>query len=159
MGHTTKHLTLAAAVHSASFVLFYWTVCKMQSAAYSVEWVVHPSRTVDLWTCGCVDLWIRWFVDSWIRGFMDLWICGFVDLLIRGFVESWIRGFVEVWHSLKSVSVFLADHNPTEVLKLKSSQSRGRWIQWTVNHSIWYCNPDICNAQRRFLPVFPAHKV
>ena len=45
VGHTTKHLTLAAVVHSASFVLFYGTVCKMQSAAYSVEWVVHPSRT------------------------------------------------------------------------------------------------------------------
>ena len=50
---------------------------------------------------------------------------------------------------------FLADPNPTPVMKLKSSQLCGRWTQWTVNHTTWHYNPDICSTQR----LFPAYKV
>ena len=67
VNHTTKHLTLAKqCTVPVLFLVFSGTVCKMRSAAYSVEWEAHPNRTIDSWIRRSMDRQIRGPVDSWI---------------------------------------------------------------------------------------------
>ena len=66
VNHTTKHITLAKQCTVPVFLVFPGTVCKMWSAAYSVEWEAHPSRTIDSWIRRSMDRQIRGSVDSWI---------------------------------------------------------------------------------------------
>ena len=96
VNHTTKHLTLAKQCTVPVFSVS-GTVCKMRSAAYSVEWEAHPNRTIDSWIRGFVDSRTRGFVDSQTRGFLDSWLGKSVDL--------WIRGFRETRESLKITQI------------------------------------------------------
>ena len=103
VGHTTKHLTLAKQCTVPVFFVLFLVQCAKCSRQHTV-WSGRHTQVGRL-TCG--------FVDLWTGKFMDLWI----------------RGFCETRKSLKitqiSVSRFI-DHSHTEVMKSKSSQSRGR---------------------------------
>ena len=65
VSHTTKHQILAKQYTVPFLSLFMVQVRKMRSAAYSVEWEAHPSRTIDSS--------IR---DPWTGKFVNLWNCG-----------------------------------------------------------------------------------
>ena len=124
--HYKTLLTLAAAVHCACFC----SGCSMQNAVAlcSVEWVVHQSRTVDSWTANHTKRHL--FPAKWnaLCPFLG-WCPFFLGCSVRK-CRSSTR--CEVWDSLKLVSFFLADQNPTPVKKLKSSQLCGRWTHDTT---------------------------
>ena len=136
VNHTTRHLTLAPAMHCACFCdLFSGAVCKTQ------------------WPCA---VWSGWCTKVKI---------GVLPLHLKSWPMQHTAGFSPAYSVQNAVGSMQSEEcNPLNLksdcsrrwmMKSKSSQLREMSTQWTVNHTTQHYNPDISSTQR----LEPAYSV